>query len=81
MTSLRSRTVAEYQMCPKCMKFSGDDWSQCAGSCPLPDSPHFSEPTASMFGDLIPHTAEEYQAEVRAQAAAFDRDVNQEIPF
>lgn len=28
--------------CPKCGAFSGDDWSQCQGSCPLPISPHYS---------------------------------------
>ena len=27
--------------CPKCGAFSGDDWSQCEGSCPMPCSPHF----------------------------------------
>lgn len=28
--------------CPKCKKFSGDDWSQCKGVCPMSDSPHFA---------------------------------------
>ena len=28
--------------CPKCSCTSGDDWSQCAGSCPMPISPHYS---------------------------------------
>lgn len=28
--------------CPKCHKSSGDDWSQCGGSCPVKDSPHYS---------------------------------------
>jgi hypothetical protein len=32
-----------YVTCPKCDKFSGDDWSQCKGSCPVPGSPHFDE--------------------------------------
>jgi len=26
--------------CPKCHHTSGDDWTQCNGSCPMPDSPH-----------------------------------------
>lgn len=29
--------------CPKCGAYSGDDWSQCEGSCPMPMSPFFSE--------------------------------------
>lgn len=28
--------------CPKCGARSGDDWSQCKGVCPMPDSPHYS---------------------------------------
>jgi hypothetical protein len=27
--------------CPKCGAESGDDWSQCEGSCPIPASPHY----------------------------------------
>lgn len=27
--------------CPKCKKNSGDDWSQCEGSCPMRSSPHY----------------------------------------
>lgn len=27
--------------CPKCGKYSGDDWSQCEGDCPIPMSPHY----------------------------------------
>ena len=35
--------------CPKCDAVSGDNWSQCEGSCPMPMSPHFdaSLPTAA----------------------------------
>lgn len=29
--------------CPKCKAFSGDDWSQCGGSCPLPGTPHYDK--------------------------------------
>ena len=27
--------------CPKCSATSGGDWSQCRGSCPMLDSPHY----------------------------------------
>ena len=27
--------------CPKCNAVSGDDWSQCEGSCPMEMSPHY----------------------------------------
>lgn len=27
--------------CPKCKAKSGDDWTQCGGSCPMPMSPHY----------------------------------------
>lgn len=29
--------------CPKCKAISGDDWSQCGESCPMPMSPHYKE--------------------------------------
>ena len=29
--------------CPKCGAVSGDDWSQCNGSCPIPGSPHHKQ--------------------------------------
>jgi hypothetical protein len=28
--------------CPKCRRKSGDDWSQCHGSCPMPGSPFYN---------------------------------------
>jgi hypothetical protein len=28
--------------CPKCGTTTGNDWSQCEGSCPMPQSPHFA---------------------------------------
>ena len=28
-------------ICPKCRQTSGNSWSQCGGSCPMPCSPHF----------------------------------------
>jgi hypothetical protein len=33
-------------VCPKCGEESGDDWSQCNLSCPMPMSPHYSKATA-----------------------------------
>lgn len=33
----------QYLTCPKCEQTSGNDWSQCDGSCPMPMSPHFSK--------------------------------------
>lgn len=29
------------KQCPKCHMWSGDDWSQCNGACPMPGSPHY----------------------------------------
>lgn len=29
--------------CPKCKAKSGNDWSQCGGSCPMTMSPHYKE--------------------------------------
>lgn len=29
------------QTCTKCGFKSGDDWTQCGGSCPMPMSPHY----------------------------------------
>lgn len=29
------------ETCPKCGATSGNDWSQCGGSCPIPFSPHY----------------------------------------
>lgn len=27
--------------CPKCKSTSGNDWSQCGNTCPMPASPHY----------------------------------------
>lgn len=35
-------TANEPFACPKCHQTSGNDWSQCAKSCPIPMSPHYS---------------------------------------
>jgi len=28
-------------LCPVCGCASGDDWSQCGSTCPIPGSPHY----------------------------------------
>lgn len=33
-------TVGTPKRCPKCFSTSGNDWSQCGGSCPMAMSPH-----------------------------------------
>lgn len=48
-----ARNVAAKQdqaQCPKCGAFSGDDWSQCKGFCPITSSPHYSFSTEVQFG-------------------------------
>lgn len=37
-------------VCPKCQVESGDSWGQCAGSCPMPMSPHFTTEAVKIFG-------------------------------
>lgn len=37
------------EKCPKCGWDSGDDWSQCKGSCPMPMSPHYNKSDNPMF--------------------------------
>lgn len=32
----------EFKTCPKCGAESGDSWSQCKGSCPMPGSPYYT---------------------------------------
>lgn len=39
--ALEVAPVLGMRACPKCNAVSGDDWSQCGGSCPRPDSPHY----------------------------------------
>lgn len=39
--------------CPKCNIPSGDNWSQCGGSCPMPMSPHYREADDSRRRALI----------------------------
>ena len=51
-----------YRQCRKCKKFSGDDWSQCGGSCPTLGSPDFSLAAQEQYGTPIRMTAEEMHA-------------------
>lgn len=53
--------------CTKCGYRSGDDWSQCGGSCPMPGSPHFNQHLISAetallreVGDIIRKAQAEY---------------------
>jgi hypothetical protein len=44
--------MSEYKKCPKCGAFSGDDWRQCKGKCPLPATPHHDADTEAKHGLL-----------------------------
>lgn len=41
-------------ICSKCQAISGDDWSQCKGSCPLPMSPHYRAPSSTARASTLP---------------------------
>lgn len=43
--------------CPKCNKLSGDDWSQCKGSCPMKGEVEMSDEAGKI--ELIPLTKRE----------------------
>lgn len=43
--------------CPKCGVWSGDNWVQCEGECPMPHSPHYSALAAEHFVNLIESSA------------------------
>jgi hypothetical protein len=47
-------------VCPKCGAESGDDWSQCERSCPMPMSPHYKKSTADRWKK--PKTAKRKQS-------------------
>lgn len=34
-------TEDDGNQCPKCKLYSGEDWSQCEGRCPMEGSPHY----------------------------------------
>lgn len=36
----RARDYENTMQCPKCGYYSGNDWRQCGGSCPVPGSPY-----------------------------------------
>jgi len=42
---MSSLEITDGFSCPKCKATSGDDWSQCEGSCPLHISPHYKHAT------------------------------------
>lgn len=55
--------------CPKCKRYSGDDWTQCEGECPMSPSPHFSALCAhAFFGEF-----EGDQATAREEAPGRDQ--------
>ena len=39
--------------CPKCNTYSGDDWSNCNGRCPVEESPHYNADCHRFYGPLI----------------------------
>lgn len=54
--------------CPKCKTKSGDDWSQCGGSCPMPMSPYYKRQYFLSYMDMEKEvTKEEY---IKAERAA-----------
>lgn len=40
--------------CPKCGATSGDNWSQCGDSCPMPISPVYSAALETLFNAEMP---------------------------
>ena len=38
--------------CPKCLMFSGDDWTQCRGGCPMKMSPHYDAQVEGNYQQL-----------------------------
>lgn len=45
--------------CQRCKWFSGDDWSQCHGSCPVEQSPYFDPGALAFYGPLVEYTEED----------------------
>jgi hypothetical protein len=39
--------------CPKCKRESGDNWSECEGSCPMPMSPYYNKAAAAKYGKEV----------------------------
>lgn len=69
-----------YRQCLKCKKFSGDDWSQCKGYCPVEGSPDFQASAVEQYGAPVEMSREEMCIEVRGLRA---REIAEdgEIPF
>lgn len=38
--------------CPKCKMTSGNDWSQCNGSCPMPMSPYYKSKIDKLYSAM-----------------------------
>lgn len=57
------------ERCPKCRAFSGDDWKQCNGACPMPGSPHYSHRSAWQDAPVAPPRSREEVAKLRATIA------------
>lgn len=55
---LRARGAT--RRCLKCNWVSGDNWEQCKGACPIPDSPHYDELAARAFARLPLAKQDEY---------------------
>lgn len=51
--------------CPKCSYYSGDDWQQCQGACPVARSPHFRQDAMEIHRRLQEFTKVELEAENR----------------
>lgn len=58
------------EQCPKCNRWSGDDWKQCEGACPMPQSPHHvaqqpAPPSAPVEVERLRRMVEKLAAHVR----------------
>jgi hypothetical protein len=42
------------KQCPKCGAYSGNDWSQCGGECPMQMSPYYSPELFMQFKGIKP---------------------------
>lgn len=67
--------------CPKCERISGDDWRQCAGSCPVKGSPHFKSETLVKFGPLQKMTRDQYLEDQEEKYRMLASNDAKEIPF
>lgn len=44
---------AKVERCQKCFRQSGDDWRQCGGACPMPQSPHYQPPRRAGMSRML----------------------------